>query len=429
MGEKLTKRDVDALQSADQDRFQWCGVTRGFGVKVTPRGHKTFLLVYRFPKGRAGKVRRWTIGTYGSLTVDQARDVAEIKLGELAKGIDPMAELEKQRAAAEIERKAEKTTLETIAASFIEKYAKRRNRRWAETQRTLERLVLPAWRKKRIGQITRADVVELLDRIEDQNGPVMAHNVLAIVRKLFNWHAMRDDRFNSPIVRGMARIKPSDIRRDRVLSDDEIRLLWRALDVTPSPYGQLVRFLLLTAQRREEVAQARRSEIDGTVWTIPAARTKSKQANVVPLSVAAQSVLRTLPMRSDLLFTTTGESAFSGFSKAKQALDRRMEVLVAEDLGPIAVLARKKAKKPLVADWRIHDLRRTAKTLMVRAGVRPDISERVLGHVIAGVAGVYDRHDYLAEKEHALSVLATEIQRITTLKRAIPEALESLAAE
>ena len=200
-------------------------------------------------------------------------------------------------------------------------------------------------------------------------------------------------------------VRPGERARDRILSDDELRAVLKALDATAYPFGPLVRFLLLTAQRREEAAQARWDEIDlepGT-WTVPAARYKTKRANVVPLSPAARDLLASLPriqpspteLASQVpapvyVFTTTGDTPFSGFSKAKRALDAASKT----------------------AGWTLHDLRRTARTLMVRAGVRSEVAERVLGHVIGGVAGVYDRHDYIAEKRHALEALAGEVRRV-----------------
>jgi integrase len=270
-----------------------------------------------------------------------------------------------------------------------------------------------------VGSIRRSDVVALLDGIVDGSGPgvaaglsrlhdpqavntrdrsTMAHHVLAVVRKMFRWHQARDETFVTPVVVGMSPlVRPSERARDRVLNDEEIQKVWAALESTPYPFGPLVQFLLFTAQRRDEVAQATWSEfdLDAGTWTIPATRYKTKRPNVVPLSAAARELLTSLPRvtaanGNDLVFTTTGNTPFSGFSKCKRALDAGCGV----------------------AGWTLHDLRRTARTLMVRAGVRSEVAERVLGHVISGVAGVYDRHDYATEKRHALDALATEIDRI-----------------
>ena len=183
----------------------------------------------------------------------------------------------------------------------------------------------------------------------------------------------------------------------------------RAVLVAPATHGALegeaVKLLLLTAQRRDEVAHMARSKINGDgVWTIPAERYKTGKPNLVPLSAAALEVIEAQPvyMKCDLVFTTTGKNPFSGFSKSKRHLDELM----------IEAMCEVEAEVVELPDWRLHDLRRTAKTLMMRAGVRPDISERVLGHVIPGVEGVYDRHSYLDEKHDALEKLAAIINQI-----------------
>lgn len=412
MGKKLTKRDVDALKPVTALKFAWDGGdggVKGFGVKVTPTGRKVFLVVYRFPRGRAGKVRRYTIGTYGDdLTVDQARRKALDLRADIARNIDPMAVLEAERRVADALRKAPKRSVETICTEFVARYSKANNRSWAETERILKRHVVPAWGRRQIADVTRSDVNDLLDQIEDASGAPMATAVLAQIRKMFNWHATRDGKFNTPIVRGMARTSPKKQKRKRVLSDDEIRLVWEALGQVPAPFCQLVRFLLVTAQRRSEVSNLQHDELSADLWTIPPERYKTDKALVVPLSALAIEQLEDTGELADLgdyMFTTTGDKPFSGFSKAKAELDETVNrILAGRHHG--------KSKPPTMKPWVLHDLRRTAKTLMQRAGVRPDISERVLGHVIAGVEGTYDQHAYLDEKRHALNALASEMRRI-----------------
>lgn len=182
--------------------------------------------------------------------------------------------------------------------------------------------------------------------------------------------------------------------------------MWRALDCRPAPFRQATRFLLLTAQRRQETIRVRRTEIDADgVWTIPAEFYKTKVPHFVPLTAAALAQIDDLPNLGDIIFTVSGKKPFNNFWQEKAALDKEMCRLIAERDG--VDIATVKLKP-----WVHHDLRRTAKTLMSRAGIRPDISERVLGHRIPGVAAVYDRHAYLAEKRYALNALATEVQRI-----------------
>ena len=192
-----------------------------------------------------------------------------------------------------------------------------------------------------------------------------------------------------------------------MLSDDEIRAIWPEL-ANAGTFGALITTLLLTAQRRDEVAQISHKEIgsDG-IWTIPAERYKTKCANFVPLSKAALAVIAAQPTidGSDYVFSSRAKTPFSGFSKSKAALDKAV-------LAAMHKQAKKGAKIEPISNWTLHDLRRTAKTLMARAGVRPDISERVLGHVIAGVEGTYDRHSYADEKRDALEKLAKMVERI-----------------
>jgi integrase len=252
--------------------------------------------------------------------------------------------------------------------------------------------VYPTLGGRPVNEIRRRDIVELLDHIEDKRGPVMADRTLAIVRKLFNWHAARDEDFRSPIVRGMARTKPKERARDRLLTDDELRAVWTTAEAGEGPFERLVQFLLLTAARRNEASQMRWSEIDGGDWTLPAARNKVGVDLIRPLSATAQNVLAKVHRSADCpyVFTTNGRSPVSGYDYFKRQFDATSGV----------------------TDWRLHDLRRTARSLMSRAGVPSDHAERCLGHVIGGVRGVYDRHEYHAEKQRAFEVLAAQIGHI-----------------
>jgi len=218
-------------------------------------------------------------------------------------------------------------------------------------------------------------------------------------------------------VRGMARVKPRERARTRVLSDDEIRIVWPVLNEAGT-FGAFVKTLLLTAQRRDEVAQMSRQEIDlDGIWTIPAERYKSKRPNFVPLSKAVLDVIVAQPKQDDCdyVFPSRAKTPYSGFGKSKAKLDKAVFTAMKKQ-------ARKGAVEP-IPNWTLHDLRRTAKTLMVRAGVRPDISERVLGHVIAGVEGTYDRHSYADEKRDALEKLAAMVERILN---SLPSNVETL---
>ncbi len=409
MQKNLTDRTLKALKpAAKKQRYEVYDTTLpAFAARIDDQGKISFTLMKRIN----GKMRRWTIGRYlagannvkpvlgGILSLAQARELARDVINGAARGID----LRDQHKARELEQaKREANTFGSICESFLRRHVSK-NRSAAETRRVFNMYVLPTWGARPIESITRRDVAELLDLIEDGKlkaptgealgGPVMADRVLAAVRKLFNWHAARDETFISPVVRGMARTKPKERARTRTLTDDEIRSLWPVLDQLGT-FGALTKVLFLTAQRRDEVAHMRRSEIDSGIWTIPAERYKTKKANAVPLSPAALAVIEAQPVfhGCDLVFTTNGKTPFSGYSKGKRKLDG----MLLKDL----------------PRWTLHDIRRTAKTLMARAGVRPDVSERVLGHVIGGVEGVYDQHSYLPEKMDALERLAAMIGRI-----------------
>ncbi len=398
MRKNITKRSIEAMAPGDvlaDDEV------RGFYVRCLPSGVATYGFRYR---DRSTGQRRWlSLGLHGQITPQKAREIAKKYAGAVADGKDPVGDKVASRAAAKAARANPEKTLADVLDEHMERYARKQAARSShEKGRIFDKYIKPALGDRLVRDIKRSEIVSMLDKIEDRNGPVMADRTLAHLRKALAWHATRDDLFNSPIVRGMSRVKPKERARDRMLGDDEIRSLWTALDGFTGPYPVLVRMLLLTAQRRDEVARMREDEIDGTIWTIPSERYKSGHDNVVPLTDTAVELLTTLPKpkNGEYLFTTNGKVPFSGFSKAKHALDDA----IAEQ--------RKKDHQEKMKPWVLHDLRRTARSLMSRAGVSSDIAERVLGHVIPGVAGVYDRHSYAKEKRSALEILDATVSRI-----------------
>ena len=277
-----------------------------------------------------------------------------------------------------------------------------------QIQSAFDRLVKPRIGKIGVYELRRSHVAEMLDKVEDEAGPVQADRVRAYLRKALSWYAERDDfNLNAAFVRVRARANPKERARTRVLSDDELRIIWPLL-TEAGTFGALLKTLLLTAQRRDEVANMVRTEIgaDG-IWTIPAERYKTKRPNHVPLSNTARTVIEAQPQIDgcDYVFASRTKTPFSGFGKSKARLDTSVQL-------DMEKRAKKGANVEPLPNWTLHDLRRTAKTLMTRAGVRPDISERVLGHVIAGVEGTYDRHSYADEKRDALEKLAAMIERI-----------------
>jgi len=319
------------------------------------------------------------------LSLTEARREADAIIGAVAKGGDPLTD--KRKAAA---RNA--NSLRSVAEVYFQRDG-RKLRSIESRRRTFERLIFPKFGAREIGDIRRSEIVKLLDKIEDDNGPRMAHVVLAYLSKLFGWHAGRDDDFRSPIVRGMGRINAAERARQRVLSDDELRAIWAAADASGTPMDRLVQFLLLTAVRRNEASRMIGAELSGAEWVIPAARVKSKRDHVVPLSQSALDILTKLPVfggPDGYVFTNDGSRPFGDYSNFKTDLQRRSGT----------------------SGWTLHDLRRTARTLMTRAGVDSDHAERCLGHVIGGVRGIYDRHEYYNEKRAAFEKLALLINRI-----------------
>jgi integrase len=378
MRTRLTPASVrKARADKGKDRnFFWDTKTPGFGLQVTAAGHKSFVIQYR-AKGRS---RRMAID--GVLGLEAARKRARALLGEVAHDRDPLGERR-----AEIAR--ERDTFQAIAESYFTREGKQL-RTGEDRRQTLARLVYPVMGTQPIADIRRSDIVRLLDGIEDKNGPVQADRVLAYIGKVMNWHASRSDEFRSPIVRGMARTSSKERARARVLTDDELRAVWKAAEATPGPFGAFIRFLLLTGARRSEAADLTRDEIADGVWSLPAARNKVKQELVRPLSGAAQKVVASVPRLGRYVFTASGAKPLRGFAKAKERLDAACGV----------------------KNWTLHDLRRTARSLLSRAGIASDVAEMCLGHVLTGVRGTYDRHKYHAEKKQAFEALAAQIARI-----------------
>jgi len=408
MRRKITKATVDALESgvvlADTE-------LRGFVARRLPSGVVTYGLRYR----AAGRQRWMALGIHGRVTPDQARKIAKQRIGEVAADRDPAGERQAARAKA---AEAATNTVDTLLDTFLERHVRKSLRTAKEFERIFDKYVRPRIGAKSIYNLRRRDIVELLDAIEDEHGPVMADRTLARVRKAFNWHGTRDDTFVPPIVRGMARTSIGERARERVLSDEELRALWLTADGLGSAYARMLQFILLTATRLREASNMNRAEINGggTAWTIPAARHKSKRDFLCPLSQAAQDLLAKIAVKGQKgwIFTTDGDTPISGFSKAKRAFDETM-------LGEL----RKADPDASLERWTTHDLRRTARSLMSRAGCDVDHAERALGHVVGGVRGVYDRHEFKTEKVSVFEALAAQVERILDSTRSNVVSLRS----
>jgi integrase len=335
------------------------------------------------------------------VTVEQARTSAKKRAGKVADGADPAAELALKAATS-------KNTVDHVLDQWLAKHANgARGLRSGEQYATVfDRHVRPVIGKLPIYDVTRTDIAKMLDKVAE-NAPVMADRTLAYVRSAFNWWRVRDDKFiTMPIVKGMARTTTEGRKRKRVLDQEEVRDLWRALDAVgaeaPPFFPAFVRTLLLSGCRRDEVAAMHTEEFKGDDWVIPAERYKTKRDHLLPLPATVKAML---PDRKDgFVFSSDGgKTPFSGFSKTKVALDKAINAL------------RKKEERKPMPSWQYRDLRRTART-GIRGWIEMDdeIAKAVLGHVISGIASVYNVYDYRDEKANALQKWAAYIAEITT---------------
>jgi integrase len=397
---RITKRVVDGLTASGAEQFMWDTEVKGFGVRVQASGAKSYVFKYSHGTGRGAPTRRMTLARVGKVTPEEARGLAKREAGKVAHGADPVRDRRKAKARAE-------NTLRGVTENYFAREGDKL-RSGAGRRAAFERLVFPVLGARQIGEIKRSDIIKLLDKIEEERGAPTASLTLAYISKVFNWYAIRTEDFRSPIVRGMRRGEA--VKRDRVLTDEELRGFWRASERWEHPFSLMLRFILLTAARRDEAADMRWTEIIGGTWTIPAARYKTNIDFEMPLSGAALGVLAPIVRIGEpgFVFTVSGKHGMQGFSKFKAEFDGRM-------LAELRAGAAERGDDPenvTLERWTIHDLRRTARSLMTRAGVAPDHAERALGHVIAGVRGVYDRHSYHEEKRAAFDALSVQINRI-----------------
>jgi len=373
----LTDAKVAAIKppaaGQDEHKDSGPGYVRGLRLRVGTSGKKTWIV-----RARAGeKVINKKLGTYPAMGLSAARKAAGGVLEAIAKDGSTEA----------LDR-----TFGAVATAWVDKVAKPKNSSWRLQERRLEMHVLPQWGDRKIAEIRRGDVRDLVDGVE---GDVLPSRVLAIIKTVFRYALSRDWVESSP-VEGLAR-PASDTPRDRVLSMEELAALWNAAGLLGFPFGHYLRVLALTAQRRTEVASMRWDDVDleAATWIIPAKETKSGRTHLVPLSATAVQLLKELPKLGEFVFTHGGDTHISGYAKAKS----RIDALVA-------------ASDVRVSPWRLHDLRRSAATHMVRLGVSEDVVGRVLNHAPKGVtAKVYALHTYAPEKRNALDRWAAELMR------------------
>lgn len=428
---KLTDRFIASFRPAEgaKDSLAFDTECRGLGIRATASGNRTFLVQWTDPATRR-KIRE-PLGAWGSITVDQARDAARARLGKVAQGLNPKAEREKvrsddaqRRAAEAAARKEARFTLDILISDWVKLHLSGKRESYAaEAERAL-RLAFAKHLPSPASSLDKADVLEVLDGFTAAGKAPIASRTQAYGRACYRW-AVKRGRLAANPFDGLPAVAGGAPIRDRVLSNKEVGAVWRAAGTLGFPFSGLVRLLLLTAQRREEVAGLCWSEMsaDLSTWTIPKERAKNGRAHTVHLAEAARAELLTLPRIEgrDLVFTVTGTTPPSGFSKAKLALAAAMESEAKESSverpqPPSPTRSRGKVSvsspPPSSATWRFHDFRRTAVTWLASAGFPPHVADRLLNHVtgsIQGVAAVYQRHNFLTERKAALEAWAAHV--------------------
>jgi integrase len=374
----LSDKQVKALKPKTKRYTVTDPELSGHYLRVAPSGPKVFVAVCRDQFGKQKWIR---IGSADVMTIEQARDKARLVIGRIKEGLPAIEP-----------PPVKPDSFSAIAQGWLKRHVVAKGlRTQGEIERCLVKYIYPRWASRAFTDIKRSDVAALLDHIEDEHGTRQADICLAIVRSITNWHAARSDDYVSPVARGMKRHGADP--RDRTLDDTELRKVWRAAESSGS-FGAFIRVLLLTAQRRGAVLQMRFDAIDADgVWTIRAEPRAKGTAGMLKLPVQALAIIRAQPKLGSNPFVFAGprgDGPLNGMSQAKTTFDKLCGV----------------------TGWTLHDLRRTARSLMSRVGVSSEHAERVLGHIIPGIEGIYDRFGYDNEKASALLKLAALIETI-----------------
>jgi len=380
---RLTDISIKALKPKAAQYEVADANARGLRVVVFPSGERSFIYRYRF----GGRTRKMTLQ---ALSLTAARKVVADAALQLEQNIDPaVAKRAARTAAAEA---AANTVAATCAECFAREGKHLRSGTLKSQQAVLQRAVLPEIGARPVTLITRSELVRLFDKIEDNRGPGAADAAKKVLSKVFHWYEGRSDTFRSPIVKAMKPRLKANGGRDRVLSDAELRKVWLAAEKDTGTFGAQIQLLLLTAARRNEVAGMKWDEIVGSDWVLPPERNKVAQELIRPLSKPALAILQAQPriVGGPYVFGRGGHTPFGGFNPAKRRFDKACGV----------------------QNWTIHTLRKTSRSLLSRAGVPVDHAERCLGHVISGVRGIYDKHQFHPEMARAYDALAAQIERI-----------------
>jgi integrase len=369
----------------------WDDKVRGLVLRVTPNGVKSWTVIYS--RASDGARQRVTLGRYPAITLERARAKALKAMSAVAEGEDPAERKRVSRTA---------MTVEQLGEMFIEKYAKRFKKSWLEDEGYLKREVYPKIGKMKAMAVRRRDILDIIEGKVEAGFGAASTNLLATMRKMFAWAADNDLIESSPVAGVKPRVKP--VRGDRVLSDDELRRIWIAVNnagLLPA-MRDIFKLLILTGQRSGEISGMMRSEVDVATkaWVIPKDRSKNKTEHVVHLADSAMAIVEAAILKTDMeepdapLFSRVGKPMAS--NAVAKAASLKLQVF----------------NQP----WTPHDIRRTVATGLGEAGVAPHIIEATLNHISgfrAGVAGVYNRAKYEPEKAAALDLWAKKISTLT----------------
>lgn len=375
-----TDKQVAALQPEAKKYAVKVKDVTGLYLRVTPQNFKSYAAVAFDPHGQ----QVWaTLGGADVLTIDNAREMAREVIPRIKAGAAPIPP-----------PPTKPDSFKDVAENYLQRHVQKKGLRSEGTIRQiLERYIYPTVADLDFEAIKKSDVSRLLDAVEDSSGGRTADYCLSVIRQIGRWHASRTDDYTCPFTGAMRRTDPKERRRKRILDDHEIRLMWAAADGT---YGDMAKFALLTGQRLRTIASARWSDIDvGGTWTIPQEERQKGHGEVLPLPGMAVDIIRQRQRMNEYIFAGL-KGGFNGFAKGK----RRLDAAITELNG-----------KP-IPHWVFHDLRRTSRSLLSRAGVMQEHAERVLGHAQGDLIQVYDQHDYQDERGQALRKLEGLVKMI-----------------
>jgi integrase len=375
----LTDKMVAALPRRKKRYILADPELRGHYVRVPPQGPCVYAAVARHDDKQV-----WaTLGTADALNIEQAREQARDATKRIKAGLSAFAAPPVQP-----------DTVADVVQNWLGRHVEAKGLRTGyEMKRILDRYVLPHWSDRPFAEIKRSDIARLCDAVEDRHGAWVSDSVLAALRSVSSWFATRNDDYTPPFVKNMRRVPAQARKRSRILSDTELVRVWNAA-VQAGVFGAFIQLLLLTAQRREKLATMKWSDLEGDIWTIASEAREKGNPGVLKLPPLAMKVLGRMPRMASnpYVFSGRGEGPLAGFSHRHAAF--------------MALCG--------VDGWTLHDCRRTARSLMAKAGVSSEHAERVLGHAIAGVEGVYNRHAYTNETADALKRLARLIEKIVS---------------